>query len=89
MERIKGLNLVLHEDEVYLVSDPRDPWMINAPVYDQFKARSRTTLENAIVVHDRARFRVVFSSMGRYSCTSTACPHRSRSVAENFKGPHL
>ena len=65
VERIKGLNLVLHEDEVYLVSDPRDPWMINAPVYDQFKARSRTTLENAIVVHDRARFRVVFFLDGK------------------------
>lgn len=57
---VLGQNVVLRDEEVLHVADPRDAWQINQGVLDQFKAASASQLSNAFLAHDRDRFRVLF-----------------------------
>jgi len=54
-----GIHLVLRAEEFYLVEDPRQPWLINGAVLDQFAAVSSANLAAAFIVHDRARYRLI------------------------------
>lgn len=55
-----GQNVVLRDAEVFHVLDPRDAWLINQGVYDQFKAASSAQLSSAFLAHDEDRYRVLF-----------------------------
>jgi hypothetical protein len=55
-----GMNVVLRDEEVLYVEDPRTVWPLNQGVLDQFKAASSSQLGNAFAVHDRDRFRLLF-----------------------------
>jgi hypothetical protein len=57
---VLGVHMVQRAEEVYLVADPREPWLLNGPVLDQFAAASSSQLEAAFTVHDRVRFRILF-----------------------------
>jgi len=57
---IRGLNVVVRESEVFLVTQPEDPWVLNIPILDKWRALTQTDLDDMIVIHDRSRFRVVF-----------------------------
>jgi len=58
--RTKGLNVTVREVEVFLVSDPFDPWQLNFPVLDQFRELDVTALSDMHILHDRSRFSVHF-----------------------------
>lgn len=63
--RAKGVHVIQREDEVFLVSNPADPWFLNGPVLDQFQALSNADLADAHWQHDRSRFRfVAFAKAG-------------------------
>lgn len=55
-----GQNIVMREEEVYQVADPRDSWLLNTPVLGQFRDEDSSTLEDAFAVHDRQRYRFLF-----------------------------
>jgi hypothetical protein len=56
----RGLNFVVRENEVFLVGQPEDPWCINLPVLDQWRALAQADLQDMHIIHDRGRFRVMF-----------------------------
>ncbi|MGH7893211.1 MAG: hypothetical protein ACREQL_01000, partial [Candidatus Binatia bacterium] len=57
---VLGQNIVLRDEEVLHVADPRDAWCINQGILDQFKAATSSQLSSAFLAHDRDRFRVIF-----------------------------
>jgi hypothetical protein len=57
---VLGQNIVLRDEEVLHVADPRDYWQINQGILDQFKAANASQLAAAFLAHDRDRFRVLF-----------------------------
>jgi hypothetical protein len=69
VQKVKALNLTVREAEVYLVSDPSDPWLLNGAVLDLWNAFTNSTLADMHIVHDRRRFRIVFfvKTGGTYS----------------------
>ena len=63
--KVKGLNVVVREQEVFLVANPTDPWYLSGPIQDQLLANlTNATLADAHIVHDRARFRIVIFAKG-------------------------
>jgi hypothetical protein len=56
---VLGMNIVLRNAELYHVADPRDSWLLNGSVLDQFLAASSSQLAAAWLTHDAARFRVL------------------------------
>jgi hypothetical protein len=59
--RAKGITVTVHENKVYQVVDPTDPWFISGPRHDVF---SSMTAANVIALHDRARMRLLFAEAG-------------------------
>lgn len=55
--RQKGINITAREGELYGISHPSDPWLINSPVLDQW--RDIADREDSFFIHDRGRFRIV------------------------------
>jgi hypothetical protein len=60
VEKVKGHNVVSHEDRVFLVANPADPWLLNGPILDKFQALTKADLDEMVVVHDRSRYRIIF-----------------------------
>jgi hypothetical protein len=57
---IRGLNIAVRESEVFLIAQPEDPWVLNVPILDKWRALDTGDLGEMIVIHDRSRFRIVF-----------------------------
>jgi hypothetical protein len=57
---LRGLDIVVRESEVYMVAQPEDPWVLNIPVLDKWRALTQTDLDDMFVVNDRSRMRLVF-----------------------------
>ena len=53
-----GVVWALRERELFIVTDPRDPWYVSGPVQDEFDSFI-TDPDLAFVLHDRARFRTL------------------------------
>lgn len=61
----KAVNFALRENELFLLMNPSDPFLINSPVLDKFQELSDADLANAFMVHDRSRFRLlIFAKAG-------------------------
>jgi hypothetical protein len=60
VEGAKALHIVAREAEIFGVVNPADPWLMNAEVLNDFKAFTSTDLEDAFIIHDRSRFRILF-----------------------------
>lgn len=61
----KNTHLCQHEDKVYFVENPADPWFLNKHRLDHFRDDiTNATLDDGFVVHDRSRFRVLFFNKG-------------------------
>jgi hypothetical protein len=57
--QVKGQNLTVRKNQAFFLQ-PTDPWFLNFDILDQFTALDESERANMHVVHDRARFRVVF-----------------------------
>lgn len=68
--RVKGLNMVVREQQIFLVGHPNDPWYLSAAIQSDLLANiTNATLADAHIIHDRSRFRIVFffkGSSGNY-----------------------
>ena len=61
----KNTHLCQHEDRVYFVENPADPWFLNKHRLDHFRNDiTNSTLSDGFLVHDRSRFRVLFFNKG-------------------------
>ena len=81
--KVKGLNMTLRESEMFLIANPVDPWFINGPVLDQFRALSNADLKDAHMIHDRSRFRVVtFGKAGATYDTIVSYQYATRALQQ-------
>jgi hypothetical protein len=57
---VKLIHMVQHESEVFLITNPADPWFVNKGRLDHFRDDlTNSTLSDGFMVHDRRRYRVV------------------------------
>lgn len=62
---IKNVHIVQHEAEVFFVSQPEDPWLLNKHRLDHFRDDiTASTRSDGFMVHDRSRNRVLFFNKG-------------------------
>jgi hypothetical protein len=56
----KNQHMAVRETQVFLVSNPTDPWLMNGPILDKWQALTTADLSEMVAIHDRSRFRFLF-----------------------------
>lgn len=62
---VKLSHMVQHEDQVYMVLNPADPWLANKSRLEHFRDDvTASTRSDGYAIHDRSRYRVLFFNKG-------------------------